>query len=779
MTGLFEGIRKDLVETLHREAGLAPGEDPSLSHSVEEALLLATLQNLHLEPELETLARRLKLREIYRKVLGVADPDGETYQGGFIRYVERAAAEGLLDGRALGRADLKKLGEALRPERDLLLPYTGFVMLLDRYALRRVEADGEEVLEVPQYFWMRVALGLALREEDPTPWAIRFYEAMSTLRIIPSTPTLYNALTPRSQLASCYTADVEDSMESILSSAQEFGLLAKYAGGIGVSLTKLRALGSPIRGVGGRSSGLVPFAHLYDALIAAVNQGGRRRGTIALYIEPWHLEVEEFLDLRKNDGDPYRRTRRADTALFVPDLFMERVEQDGDWTLFDPLYAPGLTETFGPTFKTLYEEYEEKARRREIPEGRFKVLRARRLYREILAVLQETGHPWIVFKDAMNIRSLLPGMIHSSNLCTEIALPTSSEEVAVCNLASVNLARHLSGGGLDLEALRRTVTLGIRMLDNVIDLNFYPIERARRSNLKNRPIGLGVMGLAEVFARLGLPYGSPKSLELTDTLFEEIAHAALLASTSLAEERGAFPAFPQSRWADGVLPMDTLEELEKARGRPLPYPKGGRLSWEEARERAKKGVRNGTLMAVAPTASISLIAGTTPSLDPYYAALFTRQNLSGKFLEVNRALYEALKERGLWERVRERLVEERGDLTGIEEVPEELKSLFPTAYRIPPQAYLEVAARAGKWVDQAISRNLFLERRDLSHAEEVYLEAYQLGLKSTYYLFMAPRMWAEQATVKVNKAKSRPRWVLQIETQELKGDGSEVCESCQ
>lgn len=744
-----------------------------------EGMVLWAAGRIVENPCWERAAAVLMRRRIALEATGTETPD---VRSAFPAYVRQGVERGVLHP-ALLDFDLERLARALVPERDDLLPYVGLATLYDRYLVR--DPESRQVLELPQAFWMRVAMGLALGESDREEWALRFYEVMSTLRFLPSTPTLFNSGTPHHQLASCYLYEVHDSLDHILDAAATFGMLAKYAGGIGASVTRIRALGAPVRGINGRSGGLIPFLHLYDALIHAINQGGRRRGTMAAYLEPWHLEIEAFLDLRRNTGDPYLRTPSLDTALWIPDTFMERVEADADWYLFDPLYAGDLVDLYGEAFRQRYEAYIEQAERGELPRRAWRKVRARELYMRILAVLMETGHPWITFKDASNLRSMLRdvGVIHSLNLCTEVALPTNRDEIAVCNLGSINLARHLSpDGGLDAAGLVRTVTIAIRALDNVIDLNLYPSERARRSNLLNRPVGLGLMGFAEFIARQGLSFNDPEVAEWADRIVEQLAFHAIRASADLARERGSFPRFAQSEWAKGRLPFDTLEDLERARGIPLPVDRSRHLDWESLRGRVREGMRNGAVMAIAPTATISLIAGTSPSLDPYFSNLFTRTTLSGRFVEFHPVLVEVLQQLGLWEKVRERLVETQGDVMSIKEIPPEVRRRFPTAFQVRPEALLEITARAQKWVDMGISRSLYFTARYPAELAEVYLQAWRLGLKATYYCYVTPRMRPEPATLWVNKAVRRPRWVQEVET-EIMTDAACAregpCEACQ
>jgi ribonucleoside-diphosphate reductase alpha chain len=744
-----------------------------------EAMLLSITARIWEEPLYERAAAALIRRRILLEALGAEDPD---YAAAFPAYIQEGVRRGALHPDLL-TYDLDRLAQALDPQRDALLPYVGLATLLDRYLVRDLET--RQVLEPPQFMWMRVAMGLALRETDREGWALRFYEQMSTLRFLPSTPTLFNSGTPHHQLASCYLYEVLDSLEHILDATATFGMLAKYAGGIGASVTRIRAAGAPVRGINGRSGGLIPFLHLYDALIHAINQGGRRRGTMAAYLEPWHLEIEAFLDLRRNAGDPYQRTPSLDTALWIPDAFMERVEADADWYLFDPLYAGDLVDLYGEAFRRRYEEHIARAERGEIPRRAWRKVRARELYLRILDALLETGHPWITFKDSSNLRSMLrhAGIIHSLNLCTEVALPTCLDEVAVCNLGSVNLARHLNANGSPDEAeIARTVEIAMRALDNVIDLNLYPSERARRSNLLNRPVGLGCMGFAELLSRQGLSFNDPEAAEWADRLVEQLSFHAIRASCALARERGSFPRFPGSEWSKGRLPFDTLEDLERERGRAIKVDRGGRLDWASLRDAVRAGIRNGAVMAIAPTATIALIAGTSPSMDPYFSNLFVRTTLSGRFVEFNPALVETLKALGLWGRIRERLVETQGDVWAIPEIPEPVRRRFPTAFQIHPEALLEIAARAQKWVDMGISRSLYFASQTSAGLAEVYLQAWRKGLKATYYCYMMPRMRAEPATVRVNKAAQRPRWVEAAEAELQAGTACAVdssCEACQ
>jgi ribonucleoside-diphosphate reductase alpha chain len=783
ITRLTTSLPRQYAATLLNDAKplLIPLAD---ERHLEETLLHVALANQRDDPEYGMVARDLLLRRIYRDALASPTPTLQAYRAAFATYLEQGVEQGLLDVRLLAFAEAAAW---LEPERDRSIKYLGLATLADRYLIKEVESA--QLIETPQFLFMRVALGTALAEGEPLEWAVRFYERMSTLRYLPGTPTLFNAGTPHHQLSSCYVYDIHDDLTHILETTRDFGLLAKYAGGVGTSVAKLRAMGSPVRGVSGKSSGLIPFINMYDALFKAIDQGGRRRGTLAVYLEPWHLELPEFLDLRRNSGDHYRRAHSIDTVLWISDEFMRRVECDEPWTLFDPAVAEDLTELYGNAYAERYGELERQAQAGVLPARSFRVVRARETMNQILAALQETSHPWITFKDAFNARSpnKQVGVIHSSNLCTEIGLPTDKDHIAVCNLASINLAKHVTDGALDWPELETSVRLAVRQLDNVIDVNFYPSDKAARSNHHIRPIGLGVMGFAELTQTLGFAYGSAKARQLTSDVFAFMNYHATDESANLAQDKGTYPAFAGSTWSHGQLTADTLTGADVERRfvaetecSSLP------LDWPALREKVGRGMRNSVVSAVAPTATIGLIAGTSPSLDPYFANVFARNTLSGKFLEFNPSLVRDLKARGLWDKVKDQLIAERGDLTFLD-VPQELKDLYQTAFRIEPDAYLDIAARAQVYVDQGISRNMYLTTRDVGEMREVYLSAWKRGLKSTYYLFMQPRMSAEQSTVAVNKTKKKPQWVgllHQSAQQASVPDANtcaleEGCESCQ
>lgn len=737
--------------------------DGITSEELDQAVIQVALQNVKDDPAYDTIAARLLIKTLYKAVfgdtrdlLGEDEPDiiAAKHRDHFAGYVHQGVRLGLLDSRLGDLFDLDLLAAALDPTRDDLLRYIGAQTLRTRYAL--VGPD-RRTLETPQYFWMRVAMGLSLNEDDPTTAALGFYESMSRLEYLAAGSTLVNAGTAYSQLSNCFVMQMEDDIEHIAKSVRDVMWLTKGTGGIGMSVSKLRCEGSPIRSNNTVSTGPIPFMHTIDSTLRAVSRGGKKFGALCFYLENWHLDFGQFLDLRQNSGDPYRRTRTANTAVWISDEFMKRVAADEDWYLFDPLEVGDLVELTGADFSKRYAEYVEQARAGQL---RHTKIRAREQWKAILVSLQTTSHPWLTWKDSINTRALNhnTGTIHSSNLCTEITLPQDRDNVSVCNLASINLSRHVHGRHgageveIDWERLAHSTRLAVRQLDNLIDITISSVPESERSNELNRALGLGLMGFTDVVERMGWSYASPEAYELIDRLTEFISWHAIDASADLARERGAYPNFEGSRWSEGMVPIDTLELLEADRGRSVEVDRSSRMDWDELRIKVRRGIRNSTLMAIAPTASIGLVAGTTPGLDPQFSQIFARATSSGKFLEVNRNLVADLKDAGLWEDVREELLRHQGDLTKVEGIPERLREIYQTSFQVSPYAFLHVAARAQKWIDQAISRNIYLASRDVGGMAELYQAAWRMGVKTTYYLHMMQRHTAEQSTVKVNKA---------------------------
>lgn len=733
--------------------------DGITTQQLDEAVIQVALQNVKDDPEFDTVAARLLLKTIYKRALGDYDAPEEVaalHRDRFRPYIERGVAEDLLDPRLGSRFDLAALADALEPAHDELLKYIGVVTLNNRYGIK---ARNGEPLEVPQFFWMRIAMGLALNEADPTAAALRFYRKMSALDYLAAGSTLVNAGTRYPQLSNCFVLEMQDDIEHIAKTTRDVMWLTKGTGGIGLSVTKLRAQGSPIRSNNTTSTGPIPFMHTIDSVLRAVSRGGKKFGALCFYMENWHLDFPEFLDLRQNSGDPYRRTRTANTAVWISDEFMKRVQHDADWYLFDPLEVADLNELVGSAFSERYNHYVAEA-----DAGRMRTYRrigAREQFKAMLMALQTTSHPWLTWKDTINLRALNDntGTIHSSNLCTEITLPQDRDNVSVCNLASINLSRHLvdredGSFGFDWTQVAESAKLAVRQLDNLIDITLSSVDEADHSNEQNRAIGLGVMGFTDVVERLGLSYESDAAYALIDEVMEHVSYAAIEESVELAAERGAYPNFAGSGWSKGRVPIDTIALAEADRGVAITVDRTTRLDWDALRERVKGGMRNATLMAIAPTASIGLVAGTTPGLDPQFSQIFSRATSSGKFLEVNRNLVEALQREGLWERVREQILRSQGDISAIEVIPDRIKETYRTSFQLSPYAFLEVAARAQKWIDQAISRNMYLETRDLGDMMAIYSAAWERGVKTTYYLHMKPRHTAEQSTVRVNKAET-------------------------
>ncbi|GAB1383355.1 ribonucleoside-diphosphate reductase subunit alpha [Burkholderiales bacterium] len=739
-----------LAETLRNLYDGVPVEE------VYKAAILAARTLIEREPDYSHATARLLLHTIAAEVLGEAvslPALAGRYADYFPTFIRQGVAGELLDERLL-QFDLARLGAALQPERDLRFDYLGLQTLYDRYFLHL----GKRRIELPQAFFMRVAMGLALNEIDREARAIEFYEVLSSFDFMSSTPTLFNSGTRRPQLSSCYLTTVPDELDGIYESIKENALLSKYAGGLGNDWTRVRALGSHIKGTNGESQGVVPFLKVVNDTAVAVNQGGKRKGAVCAYLETWHLDIEEFLELRKNTGDDRRRTHDMNTANWVPDLFMRRVMENGPWTLFSPSEVPDLHDKFGAEFEAAYVAYEERAARGEIRPS--KTLPAVDLWRKMLSMLFETGHPWITFKDACNLRSPQQhaGVVHSSNLCTEITLNTSDSETAVCNLGSVNLAQHLRDGRIDHDKLRRTVSTAMRMLDNVIDINYYAVKKARDANLRHRPVGLGVMGFQDALYTLRLPYASEAAVQFADESMEALCYHAYWASTELAAERGRYSSYPGSLWAQGVLPLDSLRLLEQARGGYVEVDRGSTLDWDALRARiARDGMRNSNCVAIAPTATISNIVGVDASIEPSFGNLSVKSNLSGEFTIINQHLVRDLKRLDLWDEVMVMdLKHFDGSLRAIDRVPADIRQLYATAFEIEPRWLVEAAARRQKWIDQAQSLNLYMAGASGRKLDETYKLAWLRGLKTTYYLRTTSATQAEKSTIQSGRLNAVP-----------------------
>lgn len=731
--------------------------DGITTEEMDQATINAAVQNIKEDIEYDKVAVRLLLKTIYRKVIGDYEDNTEIlkkkHRDAFGDWVKKGVADGILDARMIEKFDLKELASVLDISRDELFVYAGLSTLLDRYTIKDKE---QEASETPQYFFMRMAMGLTYNETDPTLWAKRFYAKMSQMKYIPGGSTNIGAGTTRPSLSNCFLLQIEDDIDNIAKSVSDVIKLSKASGGIGASVTKLRATGSPLSSNNTPSSGPTPFAKIIDTSIRAIQRGGKKKGALAFYMENWHIDFTEFLDWKHNAGDDYMRMRTADTAAFISDEFMSRVENHELWYMFDPKETPDLVELYGAEFSAKYKEYVEMADKGQLRV--FKKLPAEELYRQMLVSLQATGHPWITWKDPINLRALNnnTGTIHMSNLCTEICLPQDREHIAVCNLASLNLATHVHNKQIDWENLEESVRYAVHQLDNLIDINVLPIPEASLSDQENRAIGLGVMGFSDMLEQIGLSYESEHAHNFADKLFEFISYVAIDESANLAASRGSYKNFKGSGWSKGMVPIDSLKVLEKSRGMELTVSKESRyrgLSWDALREKVKKGMRNATLMAVAPNANIGLVAGTTPGIDPRFAQVFSRNKISGKYLDLNHNLVNDLKNMGIWEKVKDKIVADHGDISAIDEIPQHLRDIYKTSFSTSPYAFIEVAARAQKWIDQALSRNMYLETRDINDMMDIYSTAWKKGVKSTYYLHMKPRHNIEQSTVRVNKAE--------------------------
>ena len=748
-----EGLSGTNAETILKEANKNLYEGAS-ENEIKEALILSSRSLVEIEPNYTFATSRILLDNLRTEALSFLDISQNAtqkemrklYPKSLEAFIKKAIELELVNPE-LGKMNLKKLGKSLKPERDLQFSYLGLQTLYDRYFIHKNEIR----FELPQIFFMRVAMGLAIEEKDREEKAIEFYDLLSSFDYMSSTPTLFNSGTIHSQLSSCYLTTVPDDLKGIYDALGDNAMLSKWAGGLGNDWTPVRGMGAHIKGTNGKSQGVVPFLKVVNDTAVAVNQGGKRKGAVCSYLETWHLDIEEFVELRKNTGDDRRRTHDMNTANWIPDLFMQRVMNGEKWTLFTPNETPDLHDLTGAAFKKRYEEYEKEAK-----EGRINVskeVEAEELWRKIISMLFETGHPWITFKDACNLRSPQQhtGVIHSSNLCTEITLNTSSDEIAVCNLGSINLPNHLDEkGDLNEKKLEKTINTAIRMLDNVIDINYYAVPQAENSNLKHRPIGLGIMGFQDALYIKELPYSSEEAITFADESMEMVSYYAIKASSNLAVERESYSSFEGSLWSKGILPLDSIEILKKDRGEEfIEVDTSSRLDWEELRKIVKtQGMRNSNVMAIAPTATIANITGLTQSIEPTYSNLFVKSNLSGEFTIINMHLVDALKKVDMWDEVMVYdLKNLNGSLEEISRVPDQLKKIFATSFEVEPKWLIEAASRRQKWIDQSQSLNLYVSEPNGKKLDVMYKMAWLRGLKTTYYLRSRSATTSEKSTI--------------------------------
>jgi len=743
----------DVSETAILDEALKNLYDGVTAAELSTSLVITARTMIEQEPNYGYVAARLlcdNLRAEALNFLGVATSATQAdmatlYARALPAYIEKGVELELLAPK-LKEFDLERLGQALLPERDLQFTYLGLQTLYDRYFIH----SGDTRIELPQIFFMRVAMGLATEEDDKNARAIEFYQLLSSFDYMSSTPTLFNAGTLRPQLSSCYLTTVPDDLHGIYGAIQDNAMLSKFAGGLGNDWTPVRALGAYIKGTNGKSQGVVPFLKVVNDTAVAVNQGGKRKGAVCSYLETWHLDIEEFVELRKNTGDDRRRTHDMNTANWIPDLFMKRVFDGGDWTLFSPNDAPDLHDLYGKPFQERYEQYEAMTRNGEMK--LFKTLKAENLWRKMLGMLFETGHPWMTFKDPCNLRSPQQhvGVVHSSNLCTEITLNTNKDEIAVCNLGSVNLPQHIDENGLNRDKLRATVRTAVRMLDNVIDINYYSVPQAKNSNMLHRPVGLGLMGFQDALYKQHIAYGSEDAVTFADSSMEAISYYAIEASSELASERGAYTSYPGSLWSQGVFPIDSLEQLVEHRGADyIQVDRSQTLDWPSLRETVKaQGMRNSNVMAIAPTATIANITGVSQSIEPTYQNLYVKSNLSGEFTVVNPYLVKDLKAGGLWDQVMVNdLKYYDGSVQAIDRIPAEIKAIYATAFEVEPRWLVESASRRQKWIDQAQSLNLYINNANGKKLDITYRMAWYSGLKTTYYLRSLAATGTEKSTI--------------------------------
>lgn len=784
MDGLSDVNFEDLLEsvTLNFYEGMKEEE-------IDTAYLMATKARIEAEPNYSFVASRLLLDKLYKETLNISFFDAslaKEHKKYFKSYFKHGVSIGRISEKLLN-FDLDKLADSIDLQRDYSFAYLGIQTLYDRYFIH----ENEKRLETPQLFWMRVAMGLAVNEKKKEEKAIEFYNVMSKFQYIPGTPTLFNSGTQHSQLSSCYLSTISDDLGHIFKIISDDAQLSKWAGGLGNDWTNVRATGSVIKGTNGKSQGIIPFLKVANDTAVAVNQGGKRKGAMCAYLETWHLDIEDFLELRKNTGDERRRTHDMNTANWIPDLFMKRVKDNQKWTLFSPSDTPDLHDLYGAAFEKRYAEYEAMTKDGELTN--FKEVEALDLWRKMLSMLFETGHPWITFKDPSNIRSPQDhrGVVHSSNLCTEILLNTSESETAVCNLGSINLIKHIDESGLVQERLASTVQTAIRMLDNVIDINFYPIEEAKNANMQHRAIGLGLMGFQDALYMQNISYASHESAIFADKCMEMISYYAILSSSLLAKERGTYPSYDGSKWQRGLLPIDTIDLLEKERGLPIKIDRDTHMDWNIVRKTIKEnGMRNCNTMAIAPTATIANIIGVTSSVEPTYKHLFAKSNLSGEFTVINTYLVDELKKRNLWnDQLLDDLKYFDGSIAEIEAIPDEIKQTFLTAFEIEPDWIIACAAKRQKWIDMGQSLNLYLSEPSGKKMHNMYMLAWEKGLKTTYYLRSLGATQIEKSTTDINKRGLQPKWMKnespssRVQVNRDKPAPScnleEGCESCQ
>jgi ribonucleoside-diphosphate reductase alpha chain len=744
---------EDVSETRILDEALKNLYDGVTAQELSTSLVITARTMIEQEPNYTYVSARLlcdNLRAEALNFLGVATSATQQdmtslYAKALPAYIDKGIELELL-APGLRDYDLDLLGQALLPERDLQFTYLGLQTLYDRYFIHSDDVR----IELPQIFFMRVAMGLATEEQDKNARAIEFYQLLSSFDYMSSTPTLFNAGTLRPQLSSCYLTTVPDDLHGIYGAIQDNAMLSKFAGGLGNDWTQVRALGAYIKGTNGKSQGIVPFLKVVNDTAVAVNQGGKRKGAVCAYLETWHMDIEEFVELRKNTGDDRRRTHDMNTANWIPDLFMKRVFDDGEWTLFSPNDVPDLHDLYGKPFEERYAQYEEMTRTGQLK--LFKTVRAQNLWRKMLGMLFETGHPWMTFKDPCNLRSPQQhvGVVHSSNLCTEITLNTNKDEIAVCNLGSVNLPQHIDENGLNLEKLEQTVRTAVRMLDNVIDINYYSVPQAKNSNLLHRPVGLGLMGFQDALYKQHLAYGSDEAVAFADRSMEAISYYAIDASSALAAERGAYTSYEGSLWSQGVFPIDSLERLIEHRGADyIQVDRSQTLDWAALRESVKaRGMRNSNVMAIAPTATIANITGVSQSIEPTYQNLYVKSNLSGEFTVVNPYLVKDLKARGLWDKVMVNdLKYYDGSVQAIDRIPDSVKAIYATAFEVEPRWLVDAASRRQKWIDQAQSLNLYINNANGKKLDITYRMAWFCGLKTTYYLRSLAATGTEKSTI--------------------------------